>query len=271
MPHASEVCEAAARTAGRILREMLGKITVRHKKNPFDLLTEADLAAQRAIEEIVLGAFPEHQFIGEEGCSGGDSEHRWFVDPLDGTTNFVHGVPLFTTSIALAKGEELLCGVIYNPVTEEFYSAERGKGAFLNGKRIRTSSVQRLCESLVAVNFPTQTTSDSPDLVTFLKAIPVVQAIRRTGSMALNLAFVAVGRFDTTWGFTPHPWDVAAGTLLVQEAGGIVTHPDGSLFRLDDPASICATASPVLHDVALQLLSPTHSSSAKALCRNIGP
>ena len=253
-PSPLEVCEAAARTAGRILRDMLGKITVRHKKNPFDLLTEADLAAQRAIEEIVIAAFPEHQFIGEEGCSGNDSEYRWLVDPLDGTTNFVHGVPLFTTSIALAKGEELLCGVVYNPVTEEFYSAEQGKGAFLNGKRIRTSSVQRLGESLVAVSFPTQTTSNAPDLAAFLKAVPVAQAIRRTGSTALNLAFVAAGRFDAMWGFTPHPWDVAAGALLVREAGGTVTHPNGSLFRLDDPASICVTTNPVLHDEVLQLL-----------------
>ena len=248
------ICETAARTAGNILRNMLGKITVRHKKNPFDLLTEADLAAQRAIEEIVLGAFPDHRFIGEEGCCGGDSEYRWIVDPLDGTTNFVHGVPLFATSIALAKGDELLCGVVYNPVMEEFYSAERGKGAFLNGERLRTSPVQTLGESLVAVGFPTQTTSDSPDLVAFLKAIPVAQAIRRTGSTALNLAYVAAGRFDTMWGFTPHPWDVAAGALLVLEAGGIVTHPDGTPLRFDDPSPICATANPPLHAEVLRLL-----------------
>ena len=263
MPHSSrlmssssplEVCEAAARRAGTILREMLGHITVRHKKNPFDLLTEADLAAQKAIEEIVLGAFPEHQFIGEEGCSGGESEYRWIVDPLDGTTNFVHGVPLFATSIALAKGDELLCGVVYNPIMEEFYSAERGHGTLLNGKRIQTSSVKTPGESLVAVGFPTKTTPDSPDLVAFLKAVSVTQAIRRTGSIALNLAFVASGRFDVMWGFAPHPWDVAAGALLVCEAGGVVTHPDGTALRFDDPSSICATANPTLHADILELL-----------------
>ncbi len=253
-----DVCETAARTAGRILRDMLGKITVRHKKNPFDLLTEADLAAQRAIESIVLGEFPEHQFVGEEGCSdcsGKNSEYRWIVDPLDGTTNFVHGLPLFATSIALAKGDELLCGVVYNPMTEEFYSAELGRGAYLNGERIRTSSVKTLGESLVAVGFPTLTQSDSPDLVSFLKAVPVSQAIRRTGSTALNLAFVAAGRFDTMWGFTPHPWDVAAGALLVREAGGTVTRPDGTPLRLEEPSSICVSANPTLHADVLQLLS----------------
>ena len=232
---------------------MLGKITVRHKKNSFDLLTEADLAAQKAIEEIVLGAFPDHRFIGEEGCAGGDSEYRWFVDPLDGTTNFVHGVPIFATSIALAKGDELLCGVIYNPVMEEFYSAERGKGAFLNGERIRTSNVPTLSESLVAVGFPTETKSDSPDLVAFLRAVPVSQAIRRTGSVALNLAFVAMGRFDAMWGFAPHPWDVAAGALLVLEAGGAVSRPDGTPLRFDDPSPICATANSTLHVEVLRL------------------
>ena len=248
------VCEAAARAAGDILRGMLGKITVRYKKNPFDLLTEADLAAQKVIEEIVLGAFPDHQFIGEEGCSGSESEYRWFVDPLDGTTNFVHGVPLFATSVALAKGDEPLCGVVYNPVMEEFYSAERGKGAFLNGKRIQASSAQTLGESLVAVGFPTETKLNSPDLIAFLKTIPAAQAIRRTGSTALNIAFVAAGRFDAMWGFAPHPWDVAAGALLVMEAGGSVTHPDGTALCLDDPSPICATANPILHAEAMRLL-----------------
>ena len=259
------ICEKAARTAGNILRNMLGRITVRYKKNPFDLLTEADLAAQKAIEEIVLGAFPNHQFIGEEGCAGSDSEYRWFVDPLDGTTNFVHGVPIFATSIALAKGDELLCGVVYNPVMEEFYSAEQGKGAFLNGKRIRTSSVKTLRESLVAVGFPTETKADAPDLTAFLKAVPLSQAIRRTGSIALNLAFVAAGRFDAMWGFAPHPWDVAAGTLLVLEAGGIATHPDGTPLRFEDPSPICATAGPVLHAEALRLLAQESGAMPPAL------
>ncbi len=253
-----DVCEEAARAAGKILRDMLGKITVRQKKNPFDLVTEADIAAQRTIEEIVRGRVPEHHFLGEESApadrTANDSEYTWIVDPLDGTTNFVHGVPLFATSIALVCGDDLLCGVVYNPITEEFYSAEKGKGAFLNGERLRTSSVETLGKALVAVGFPTETKPDSPDLAAFLKTVPVSQAIRRTGSTALNLAFVAAGRFDTMWGFTPHAWDVAAGALLILEAGGIVTQPNGLPLHLGEPAPICVSANATLHAESLRLL-----------------
>lgn len=253
------VCEAAARKAGTVLRDMLGTTGVRHKKNPFDLVTEADIAAQEAIERIVLDAFPEHGFLGEEGDpagkNDGTSEFRWIVDPLDGTTNYVHGVPVFATSIALARSGELLCGVVYHPMAEEFYTAERGRGAFLNGHPIRTSSYRTLGESLVAVSFPTMTKNDSPDLRAFLRSVPVCQAIRRTGSTALNLAYVAAGRFEATWAFQCHPWDVAAGALLVEEAGGTVTAPDGTPLALDgDPVPICAVANAPLQREVLQLL-----------------
>jgi len=187
------VCEEAARSAGKVLVDMLGNISVRHKKNPRDLVTEADVAAQKTIETIVLGAFPDHRFLGEEGnlspsTSNCTSEFCWLVDPLDGTTNFVHGVPCFGPSIALTKGTEVLCGVFYNPMTEEFFSAEKGQGAFLNGKRMQTSHRQTLVEALPAVTFPTQSERSSPDLAAFLKAMPLCRYVNRFGGQARQLS-----------------------------------------------------------------------------------
>ena len=255
------VCEEAARSAGKILREMLGTTSVRHKKNPFDLVTEADVAAQQTIESIVIGAFPDHHFLGEEGDAvpsipHDSTEFYWIVDPLDGTTNFVHGVPLFGTSIALTQGTNVLCGVFYNPITEEFFSAAQGQGAFLNGKAIHTSTWQTLGESLAAVSFPTLVRGESPDLVAFLNTVPHCQSIRRTGSSVLNLAYVAAGRFDATWAFTCHPWDIAAGTVLVREAGGVVSKPDGSPIDFGDPAPVCAVANETLYKELMQVLNP---------------
>jgi len=255
------VCEDAARAAGKIIRDLLGTPHIRHKKNPSDLVTEADLTAQRAIESIVLGAFPDHRFLGEEGSltpasQQGTSEYCWIVDPLDGTTNFVHGVPLFGTSIALARGTDVLCGVFYNPMTEEFFSAAQGCGAFLNGAPIHTSTCPATEEALVAVGFPTEVEPDSPDLLAFLRTIPLCQSLRRTGSSVLNLSYVAAGRFDATWSFTTHPWDIAAGIVLVKEAGGLVTKPDGSLIDLGDPAPVCAAANETLHQKLMEVLNP---------------
>lgn len=249
-----EVCEEAARAAGVVLREKVGKVGFREKKRA-DLITEADTAAQEIIARIVKKAFPEHAFLGEEtpGASvnsfhESQDQFCWVVDPLDGTTNFVHQVPFFCTSIALVRGKEPICGIVYNPITEEFFSAEKGKGAFLNGSTISVSSVKEPQESLVAVGFPPNTTCDAADLQAFLKAIPVAQAIRRTGSTALNLAYVAAGRFDAMWGFSTNAWDIAAGILLILEAGGTVSTPDGTDFSLQRPCFICAGNSKLLQD-----------------------
>ena len=255
------VCEDAARAAGKILREMLGTTRVRHKSNPSDLVTEADIAAQKVIESIVIGAFPDHKFLGEEGSltpsiPRDSTDFYWIVDPLDGTTNFVHGVPLFGTSIALTRGTDVLCGVFYNPLTEEFFSAAQGQGAFLNGKRIHTSTWQTLGESLLAVGFPSQINNDSPDLIAFMRTVTVSQSIRRTGSTVLNMAYVAAGRFDAAWTFTSHPWDIAAGTILVREAGGIVTKPDGTPIDFSDPAPVCAVANETLYNELMPVLNP---------------
>jgi len=253
------VCEEAARAAGKILVEMLGATSIRHKKNPRDLVTEADVAAQKIIESMVIGAFPDHRFLGEEGnptplSQNTNSEFCWIVDPLDGTTNFVHGVPAFGPSIALTQGTNVLCGVFYNPMTDEFFSAAQGQGAFLNGKRIQTSTWQTLEEALIAVSFPSAIREDSPDFTAFLKTVSLCQSFRRSGSTALNMSYVAAGRFDSTWAYACHPWDIAAGIVLVQEAGGVVTKPDGSPYDFGEPSPVCATANEMLHQQLMSVL-----------------
>lgn len=255
----------AARTAGAIQREKLGRIGFK-EKGWADLVTEADTASQEAIFQTIRRAFPDHALLGEESGDGLLPEHAcgtnapagepytWIVDPLDGTTNFVHGVPLFGPSIALAKGNTLLCGVIYNPISEELYTAERGGGAFLNGERLTVSGVTDLEHALASVSFPTKTEADSPDFLTFLVMLAETQAIRRIGSTALNLAFLAAGRFDLLSCQSAHAWDVAAGVLLIQEAGGVLSGPGGKPFDLATPG-VLAAATEELHDELIEAIS----------------
>ena len=234
------VCETAARAGGRVLLEKIGRVEVR-EKSPSDLVTEADLASQEVVRRAILTAFPDHSVIGEEDQPDGagaeeevkPTEYRWFVDPLDGTTNYVHQVPHFCVSLALERSGELLVGTVYDPVAEQCFSAAAGQGALLNGKPIRTSDVSRLSQTLAAVGLPSAVRPDSPDLRLFLAALTRCQALRRTGSAALNLCYVAAGRFDAFWSYSTKSWDVAAGVLLIREAGGVVTAPDGGPFVLE--------------------------------------
>ena len=232
------IAEEAARKGGAVLAEMLGRAKVR-EKGPADLVTEADVASQEAVRSLLLGAFPDHGFIGEEGTSAEDSrskeaEFRWIVDPLDGTTNFVHGVPHFCVSVALEQRGRLLVGAVYNPLGDECYLAEAGKGARLNGVALSTSEVVDLSQSLAAVGLPCVVNSESPDLRLFNQALTDCQAIRRTGSAALNLCYVAAGRFDLAWNYSTKIWDVAAGALIIQESGGCVESPYGGKFVVDE-------------------------------------
>lgn len=254
-----KVCEHAARIGGQVLRDMLGKVDVREKRRA-DLVTDADFAAQKTIRDIVLGAFPDHVFLGEESDAGEvvasaeqSDVYRWVVDPLDGTTNFVHHVPLFASSVALARGKDVLCGTVFNPMMDECFTAAKGQGAFLNGQRIRTSDVREIIGSLASVSFPTTTRPDSPDLRAFLKLVPETQAIRRTGSTALNMAYIAAGRFDVMTCYGANSWDVAAGVVLVLEAGGVVSRPDGGAFDLDKAATLAA-ANAELHEKIVRLI-----------------
>lgn len=256
-PEFVEICEKSVRAGGRILLDRLGRVTVREKGHA-DLVTEADLASQEAIRKSILRAFPHHAFLGEEDLGATPnpsvcSEYRWILDPLDGTTNFVHQVPHFSVSLALEHAGELVVGAVYNPVAEESFLAVRGQGAHLNGTPIRTSRVTTLVGALVAVGFPAVVRPESPDLKAFLAMIQRCQSVRRMGSAALNLAYVAAGRFDGCWSCSTKPWDAAAGALLVREAGGVVTGPSGTPFSVDS-GHFLAGANPELHGLMCQLM-----------------
>ncbi|HIQ22592.1 MAG TPA: inositol monophosphatase [Planctomycetes bacterium] len=249
-------CERAVRAAGEVLLEKWGRVTAR-EKGRFDLVTEADLAAQEVVRRTVLEAFPDHAVLGEEDSiekqkTCADRPYRWIVDPLDGTTNFVHGVPHFSVSLALEHEGELLVGAVFNPLSGELFSAVRGDGANLNGESIRTSGVVSLGEALGAVGFPPVVTDESPDFRLFVRAVKECQSIRRMGSVALNLSYLAAGRLDVAWSFSAKTWDVAAGVLLISEAGGVVTAPDGGPVDLDRPGLIAA-ATADLHEAIRRL------------------
>ncbi len=240
------VCEHACRQAGAVLRHWQGRFSVR-EKGPADLVTEADLAAQQVVREIVLGAYPDHGLLGEEGANlPSQGPFRWIVDPLDGTTNYVHGLGNYGVSLALERDGELLVGCVYDPVAEECFSALRGGGARLNGQTISASRVQRLSDALVAVSFPARMTRQAPQLGQFVEVLLEAQAIRRLGSSALNLCYVAAGRLDAFWATETCIWDIAAGVLLVREAGGLVTGLEGGPFDLNCPRPVAA-ATPELH------------------------
>jgi myo-inositol-1(or 4)-monophosphatase len=249
-----QTCEEAARAGGQILLDWVGKIEAR-EKGPADLVTQADLASQEEIRRILLGKYPSHRFVGEEGggSAGSDSEYRWIVDPLDGTTNYVHQIPMYCTSIGLEFRGEMICGVVFDPVSKECYTAESGGGAHLNGKRISASCMQTLEDSVAAVSFPPRVGRNSRELEEFARAIAVFQAVRRTGSTALNLCYVAAGRFDVYWGNNNKAWDVAAGAIIVREAGGVVSNYDGGKLNIDHP-QLVASATGALHEKMLRLL-----------------
>jgi myo-inositol-1(or 4)-monophosphatase len=264
----ARVCEAAARAGGALLREWVGRFGV-STKGPRDLVTEADLASQREIRRITLEAFPDHGFLGEETLEDAPPAAEagspcWIVDPLDGTTNYVHGLPCYCVSVALAVDDEILVGAIYDPVSGECFTAKAGGGAWLDGRRIRVSDATEPIESLVAVSIPAQADAQSLAVADFLAILNGVHSIRRSGSSALNLAYLACGRIDAFWARRIAAWDIAAGLLLVREAGG-VTAPlrrpgespaeAGETIPLDSPAFIAA-ASPQLLVAIRDMLSP---------------
>jgi myo-inositol-1(or 4)-monophosphatase len=255
-----ETCEVAARAGARELVAWRGRFKTR-EKGPADLVTDADLASQAAIRAVVESRFPEHAFLGEEqpsAASYGDDRYVWLVDPLDGTTNYIHGYPCYSVSVAVARGQELLAGAVYDPISEKCYVAERGGGAWCGGDRLKTSDVVSVGESLVAVSLPARVPRDSPDLADFVRVVQVCQAIRRSGSAAMNLVYLACGQIDGFWATQIKPWDVAAGVLLVKEAGGVVSGRDGNAFDLWNPHFVAA-AGEALHRDLLAVLTSDES------------
>jgi myo-inositol-1(or 4)-monophosphatase len=230
----SEV-EAIAREAGTLLMgHFASRVTIEYK-GEVDLVTEADRASEELIVERLRSRWPEHGIVGEEGArSSPGADYSWYVDPLDGTTNFAHGYPVFCVSIALVrKDEQIETGVLYDPTRKEMFSAERGAGATLNGKPIHVSKIARLAESILGTGFPSHKRHKNPNIHFYQQITLRSHGVRRAGSAALDLANVACGRYDGFWEFNLNPWDTAAGVLLIREAGGQVTRFDGSAFRLD--------------------------------------
>ena len=246
--------ERAARIAGKILQEWAGKFTV-SEKGPSDLVTEADVAAQEAIFNLLHAEFPDHGFLGEENLlrSAGSSGYRWVIDPLDGTSNYVHRFPYYAVSIGLERHGELLAGVIFDPTRDEMFTALRGQGATLNGVPLKTSRFARLSQAMVIASFPPGAMPDSPPIQRFIKVLPHAQTVHRSGSAALNLAYVAAGRLDAVWSTSLKPWDMAAGAVLVAEAGGRVTRMNGDPLRIEIPDLLSSNGTGV-HEELCQLL-----------------
>jgi myo-inositol-1(or 4)-monophosphatase len=242
--------EKAARAAGKVLAEWATKFTVREKGRA-DLVTEADVAAQDAICAVIKSQYPDHNLLGEEGLSrtDGDSPFCWVIDPLDGTSNYVHGFPYYAVSIGLVRGGAFHAGAIFDPNRNEMFTAALGKGAFLNGRPIRPTTVSRLEDAMVLASLPVGSQRDDPAVMRFLQVLPNVQTVQRTGSAALNLAYVATGRIEAFWSSSLKPWDVAAGALLVTEAGGQITKMDGSPFELAVPDLLASNGTQVHRDL----------------------
>jgi myo-inositol-1(or 4)-monophosphatase len=250
-----ECAKEAARRGAIVLDEWRSRFQVQ-EKGRFDLVTQADVTSQRIIREFLTGNFPHHHFIGEEeqNCPappGPDAPPTWIVDPLDGTTNYVHDCPMYSISIGLQVAGELVVGVVLDPSRPELFAAAKGMGAWLNHRRLQTSSARSLEEALLSTGFPTDLRGQEHMLEWFRRLSLQTQSLRRTGSTALNLAYVAAGRFDGYWGFGNKPWDVAAGVVLVHEAAGTVSNLDGSPFNPFTPDALVSNGPlhPVLVDI----------------------
>jgi myo-inositol-1(or 4)-monophosphatase len=248
------VAREAAMLAGRLLRDNIGgKRTVVYK-GEINLVTEMDTRAERVVVETLLRAFPDHGILAEEETTiTKESPYRWIIDPLDGTTNYAHGYPCFAVSLALETAGEVIVGVVYDPMREELFSAAKGQGAQLNGQPIRVSIVDNLIQSLLATGFPyDRSVSEKNNLNHFIKLLMVSQEVRRDGSAALDLCSVAAGRFDGFWELKLKPWDVAAGILIVREAGGTVSDFRGSRSTINDQEVVASNGK--IHSQMLGIL-----------------
>jgi myo-inositol-1(or 4)-monophosphatase len=252
---------AIAKEAGARLREFFAEGVETEYKGDVDIVTVADRTVEKLIRGRLAEAFPGHGVYGEEGTRERmEGEFRWYVDPLDGTTNFAHGFPQFCVSVGLehrpeglesGKDGKLVAGVIFDPMRDELYTAERGRGAWLNGKQIRVSRIPDLAESLVATGFPSRKRHDNPNIHFYQEFTLRSHGVRRAGSAALDLAYVAAGRIEAFWEFKLNPWDTAAGVLLIEEAGGRVTDFSGGPFQLNSDETLASNG--LIHEEMVSL------------------
>lgn len=243
----------AAMEAGDILRKGFGtSFEITHKPGVQNLVTEFDLASELCIIEKLKHYFPKHGFLAEESGSSHnqDAEILWIIDPLDGTTNFAHDIPVFSISIGAKGRDGMLCGVIYQPITQELFVAEKGQGAFLNGSKIQVSSTAQFVGGVGATGFPRNVHENPMGCVDhFVRILKSGTIIRNLGSTTINIAYVAAGRFDAYWALSLYPWDVAAGVLLVEEAGGQVTTYQGDPYAVLSGLPLVATNKTVHKEV----------------------
>lgn len=258
-----DVAVETARAAGKVLREEFQRPPVIAYKGDFDLVTQADRRSEELIVARLQKYFPRHAIAAEEG-SGPDtsSPFRWHVDPLDGTTNFAHGYPCFCVSIALAQDDTMLAAVVYNPVYDELFAAARGAGVIFNGRKIHVSANDTLAGSLLCTGFPNHKREANPNIHYYWDFTLRSHGVRRDGSAALDLAFVAAGRFDGFWEFGLKPWDTAAGVLLVEEAGGKVTDLEGRPYRLGGRTILASNGR--IHSEMLQLAAEVSSQRGQS-------
>ena len=243
-----------ARDAGRLLRDRVGtRIDVAHK-GAINIVTDVNIASEKLIREAIATQYPRHQVLAEEGgLDESSSEYRWVIDPLDGTTNYAHGYPVFCVSIALEYQGETILGVVYDPMRDELFTAERGGGAALNNRPIRVSSTASMMESLLSTGFPYDIrTSRLTNLDHWANFAMNAQALRRDGAAALDLSYVACGRYDGFWELNLSPWDMAAGSLIVREAGGRVSDFGGGEFSSYNPEIIASNG--LIHDRMVEVI-----------------
>jgi len=225
-----------AREAGALLSTYFERRVGFELKGDFDLVTVADRASERLVVERLRQNFPSHSIVAEEGGGHqGSSGYRWYVDPLDGTTNFAHGYPIYNVTMGLEQDGEMLVGVVFDPTRQEMFSAERGAGAYLNNRRIHVSAAKRLEDSLVSTGFPSRKRHLNVNIHFYHQMAMATHGVRRGGSAAIDLAYVACGRLEAFWEFGLNPWDMAAGTLLVTEAGGRCTDMKGGPHSITGP------------------------------------
>jgi len=255
--------EAIAREAGALLLGFFRQRVKIEYKGDVDLVTVADRASEKLIVERVRTTWPGFDIVGEEGTRDeSGAEYRWYIDPLDGTTNFAHGYPVFCVSMGLEYRGEMIAGVLYDPTRDELFAAEKGRGAYLNGEAICVSRTKQLCESLLATGFPSHKRHKNPNIHFYHEITLHSHGVRRAGSAALDLANVACGRYDGFWEFNLNPWDTSAGTLLVTEAGGRVSRFDGSPWRLDSKETLASNG--FIHDEMMRAFAAIFAGKAMA-------
>lgn len=253
--------ESLARSAGEILRSGYGKNhNIQQKTTAIDLVTEMDHRSEAYLTSAILSRFPGHSLMAEEnGKTAGLAGHLWIIDPLDGTVNYAHHIPVFCVSIAYAHQGQVELAVVYDPLRDECFSAELGRGAFLNGELITAASAETLQNALLATGFPYDVHQTHTNLELFTRFVAQAQGIRRLGSAALDCCYVACGRLDGYWELVVAPWDIAAGALIAREAGALVTDVQGGDHYLTPPCTIL-TANPTVHAQMLSVIQAWNGS-----------